>query len=82
MLNVVSERLKEQDIEIEFTDESQEFLAKKGFDLTYGARPLRRAITKIVEDKLSEEMLKGNVKKGDKVKVSVENGELDFRKIV
>jgi ATPases with chaperone activity, ATP-binding subunit len=82
MLNTVAQRLKEQDIEIEFTDEAQEVLTKKGFDLTYGARPLRRAITKTVEDELSEEMLRGNVKKGDRIKVSVENGELTFNKIV
>lgn len=80
MLNDVALRLKEQEIEIDFTDESEELLTKKGFDLTYGARPLRRAITKIVEDKLSEEMLKGNVKKGDKVKVTVEDNEIAFNK--
>ncbi|WP_211143685.1 ATP-dependent Clp protease ATP-binding subunit [Clostridium aciditolerans] len=80
MLDTVSERLKEQEIDINFTVESEELLAKEGFDLTYGARPLRRAITKIVEDKLSEEMLKGSVKKGDKVVVSVKDGQLEFNK--
>ncbi len=81
MLKDVSSRLKDQEIEIGFTDKAQELLAKEGFDLTYGARPLRRAITKTVEDKLSEEMLRGNVKKGDKVKVVVEKGELLFNKV-
>lgn len=80
MLDTVSERLREQEIDINFTGESEELLAKEGFDLTYGARPLRRAITKTVEDKLSEEMLKGNVKKGDKVVVSVKDGQLEFNK--
>ncbi|MCT8976539.1 ATP-dependent Clp protease ATP-binding subunit [Clostridium sp. CX1] len=80
MLGSVSERLKDQNIEIEFTDEAEELLAKEGYDITYGARPLRRAITKVVEDKLSEEMLRGNVKKGNKVTVSVENNELVFNK--
>lgn len=80
MLDTVSERLKEQEIDINFTEESEELLAKEGFDLTYGARPLRRAITKTVEDKLSEEMLRGNVKKGDKVVVSVKDGQLEFNK--
>lgn len=80
MLKTVDARLKEQDIYIEFTEEAQKNLAKEGFDLTYGARPLRRAITKIVEDKLSEEMLKGNIKKGDKIKVEVKNNELEFVK--
>ena len=81
MLKDVSSRLKDQEIEIGFTDKAQELLAKEGFDLTYGARPLRRAITKTVEDKLSEEMLRGNVKKGDKVEVVVEKGELLFNKV-
>jgi ATP-dependent Clp protease ATP-binding subunit ClpC len=81
MLNEVSSRLKEQDIEIDFTENAQEYLTKQGFDINYGARPLRRAITKTVEDKLSEEMLKGNVKKGDKVKVSVNDDKLEFSKV-
>lgn len=81
MLDTVSERLREQEIDINFTGESEELLAKEGFDLTYGARPLRRAITKTVEDKLSEEMLKGSVKKGDKVVVSVKDGQLEFDKV-
>ncbi len=81
MLKDVSTRLKDQEIEIGFTDKAQELLTKEGFDLTYGARPLRRAITKTVEDKLSEEMLRGNVKKGDKVEVVVEKGELLFNKV-
>jgi ATP-dependent Clp protease ATP-binding subunit ClpC len=80
MLETVSERLEEQDINIGFTDDAEELLAKEGFDLTYGARPLRRAITKIVEDKLSEEMLKGNVRKGDKLIVEVKDGQLEFNK--
>jgi ATP-dependent Clp protease ATP-binding subunit ClpC len=81
MLNTVSERLKEQDIYISFTDEAGELLIKEGFDVTYGARPLRRAITKIVEDRLSEEMLRGNVKTGDRVQVMMENNQLEFNKI-
>ncbi len=63
MLKEVSTRLESQGIQIGFTEEAENSLAKEGFDITYGARPLRRIITKTVEDKLSEEMLKGNVKK-------------------
>ncbi len=81
MLNTVYQRLEEQEISIEFTEDAEKNLAKEGYDLTYGARPLRRAITKIVEDKLSEEMLRGNIKKGDKVKVDVKDNELDFVKV-
>jgi len=80
MLKDVSNRLKEQNINILFDEESEELLAKKGFDTTYGARPLRRAITKAVEDKLSEEILKGNVKINDDVKVTVKEDALVFKK--
>ncbi len=78
MLNSVSERLKDKNISISFTDEAKNYLAKEGYDLNYGARPLRRAITKTIEDKLSEEILKGNVSHGDNVEVTLENGELKF----
>ena len=81
MLKSVSERLKEQDISISFDENAEKQLAKEGFDQVYGARPLRRAITKAVEDKLSEEILRGNVKKEDNILVTVDNNELVFKKI-
>jgi len=80
MLKSVTERLKEQEIQIQFDEESEKLMTKEGSDLAYGARPLRRAITKIVEDKLSEEILKGNVTKGDSIKVEVEDSKLSFKK--
>ncbi|MBC8059668.1 MAG: ATP-dependent Clp protease ATP-binding subunit [Clostridiaceae bacterium] len=80
MLRDVSDRLKEQNINIFFDDASEEFLAKKGFDTTYGARPLRREITKSVEDKLSEEILKGNVNINDDLTVTVSEDELSFKR--
>ncbi len=80
MLKDVSNRLKEQSINIIFNEEAEELLAKKGYDTTYGARPLRRAITKAVEDKLSEEILKGNVKVNDDVKVTVSEDNLVFKR--
>ena len=51
-------RLKEQDIELELTDAAKEKIAEEGYDPEYGARPLRRAIQKHIEDRLSEELLK------------------------
>ncbi|MFL0248506.1 ATP-dependent Clp protease ATP-binding subunit [Candidatus Clostridium stratigraminis] len=78
MLATVSARIKDQNIELTFDESAEDKLAKEGFDITYGARPLRRAITKAVEDKLSEEILKGNIKRGDKVKVTAEDEELRF----
>lgn len=69
-------RLKEQNIDFALSDEAKKFLAKAGFDPTYGARPLRRAIQKHIEDHLSEELLKGNISKGDSLTFEVKDGEL------
>ncbi|SKA77953.1 ATP-dependent Clp protease ATP-binding subunit ClpC [Clostridium sp. USBA 49] len=81
MLKNVSDRIKEQGIELVFDDSAETYLTKEGYDITYGARPLRRAITKAVEDKLSEEILKGNISSGQKVKVTAEDNELKFIRI-
>lgn len=67
-------RLKEQFITVELTNEAKEFLAEKGFDPNFGARPLRRAVQKYLEDPLSEEILKGLVKEGSHVKVQYPQG--------
>ncbi|HDX9577447.1 TPA: ATP-dependent Clp protease ATP-binding subunit [Bacillus pseudomycoides] len=67
MVEQLVKRLKEQEIDLELTDTAIEAIADKGFDPEYGARPLRRAIQKHVEDRLSEELLKGVVEKGQKV---------------
>jgi ATP-dependent Clp protease ATP-binding subunit ClpC len=69
-------RLKEQEIDFALSDEAKKFLAKAGFDPTYGARPLRRAIQKHIEDHLSEELLKGTIAKGDSLTFEVKDGEL------
>ena len=59
LLSDVSKRLKEKGINFELTPQAKEFLAEKGFNPTFGARPLQRAIQKLVEDPLAEEILKG-----------------------
>ena len=79
MLEVVKDRLKDHEINISFDEEAKKHLAKAGINTTYGARPLRREITKAVEDKLSEEILRGNINKGDNVSVLVKNNELIFK---
>ena len=80
MLDEVSKRIAEREIYLSFSDETTAFMTKSGFDTAYGARPLRRAITKELEDTLSEEMLKGVIQKGDEVLVNVEDGKLVFKK--
>ncbi len=64
MLSSLSKRVKELDIELEFSDEAVEAIGKAGFDPIYGARPLRRAIQQRIEDKLSEEMLESKLTAG------------------
>ena len=69
MLGQVSKRLKEQFIDLEIDDSVKELIAKKGVDTNYGARPLKRAIQNILEDKIAEEILEGNIKPNKKTKV-------------
>lgn len=76
MAEELRNRLKDQNIDFELSEEAKKFLAKAGFDPTYGARPLRRAIQKHIEDHLSEELLKGNISKGDSLTFEVKDGEL------
>ena len=79
MLKDVNKRIKQNNINLEFTTKAKDYLAKEGFDPTYGARPLKRAIQKHVEDSLSELMLKGEAKAGDTVVASVEDNKLIFK---
>ncbi|WP_280146427.1 ATP-dependent protease ATP-binding subunit ClpC [Bacillus velezensis] len=75
MSDQLTKRLKEQDLSIELTDAAKAKIAEEGVDLEYGARPLRRAIQKHVEDRLSEELLRGNIDKGQHIVLDVEDGE-------
>ncbi|MEC2057918.1 ATP-dependent Clp protease ATP-binding subunit [Peribacillus psychrosaccharolyticus] len=79
MTNQLTERLKEQDIFLELTDKAKEKIADEGYNPEYGARPIRRAIQKHVEDYLSEELLKGTIVKGKKIIMDVENGEFTIK---
>jgi len=81
MLNSVSKRLEEKGIFLEVTEAAKEQMAKEGFDPTYGARPLRRVIQRMIEDNLSEEILAGKIKVGDKVLVDEKDGKLTFSRI-
>ena len=81
MLKGVSERLGERGITLTVTPEAEEHLSQDGFDPVYGARPLRRAIQHQVEDNLSEELLAGRIRLGDRVVADVEGDRLVFRKL-
>lgn len=71
MLKEVVNRLKEQKYEIEFEPDVKEMVAKEGIDKNFGARPLRRTIQNLVEDKLAEEILDGKLEKGKVNKITV-----------
>jgi ATP-dependent Clp protease ATP-binding subunit ClpC len=76
MLNTVNERLAEKGIKLEVTDAAKDFLGEKGYDEVFGARPLRRVIQDMLEDKLSEGMLGGDFQSGDTVVADLKDGEI------
>ena len=79
LLRSVSKRTSQQmSITLEAGDDVKEYLIEKGYDEKYGARPLKRTIQNLIEDKLAEEVLEGKVKEGDAVTISVENDSLKF----
>ncbi|MCL0093604.1 ATP-dependent Clp protease ATP-binding subunit [Dehalococcoidia bacterium] len=81
MLFQVQTQLKEKEIGIEVTTEARELLAEKGFDPTFGARPLRRTIQTMIEDPLSERILQGEFHAGDVVQLEREGDEIVFRSL-
>lgn len=81
MLENLSERLKNLNIQLVLDDSVKSALAEKGFDDVYGARPLRREIQNKIEDRLSEKILDGSIKNGDKVECSYIDNEFEFRTI-
>jgi ATP-dependent Clp protease ATP-binding subunit ClpC len=78
MLDYTKRRLRAQDIEVEFTEAAVELIAEEGFDPEFGARPLRRAIQRRVDNALSRMVLSGDLNPGDRVIVGAEDGELTF----
>jgi len=72
-------RLAERKLEIRLTDSAKEFLAREGFDPVYGARPLKRAIQRLIQDPLSLQVLEGKFKEGDLIEVDLEGRALTFQ---
>ena len=81
MLKEVIQRLKEEKIIIELEPEIKELIASKGIDKTFGARPLRRTIQNVLEDRLAEEILDGNLEKNKFAKIGVEENKVVVKKI-
>ena len=80
MLKEVTDRLAAQKIKVELEPEVKELIASKGIDKNFGARPLRRTIQSVLEDRLAEEILDGNLKKNNTNKIGVKDGKVVVEK--
>ena len=80
MLDRVRQQVNTQGMELEVTQAVKEQLASEGFDPQFGARPLRRAVQRLIEDPLSEEVLLGRFSVGDTIRVEIEDGKVFFTK--
>jgi ATP-dependent Clp protease ATP-binding subunit ClpB len=73
-------RLAERKLSLELTDAAKEVLAEAGWDPTYGARPLKRALQRLVENPLAQRLLEGEFAEGETIRVDAQNGELVFER--
>ena len=80
MVEDIKERMFNNGVQLEFSDEVREWIADEGYDAEYGARPLRRAIQRKIENPLSTMLLQGDFGEGSHVKIVLSQGELDFVK--
>ena len=78
MMNEVIKQLADKDIHLKYTDAVTKYLLENGTDLEYGARPLRRAVQRVFEDKLSDEIISGRIRSGSNVLLDVVDGEIRF----
>ena len=79
MLEDTKKALADKDITMELSEDAKKFLLDKGTDIKYGARPLRRAIQRYLEDALSDMILRGELQNGQKVMVTTNEEKLLFR---
>ena len=79
MLDDTKKVLADKDITLVISDDAKKFLLEKGTDIKYGARPLRRAIQRYLEDELSDMILRSDLSNGNKVLVSLEESNLKFK---
>ena len=80
LLQELSQRIKENGFELEISATAQDLIMKEGYDPNYGARPLKRAIQKMIEDTVSEEILKKAVLPGDTILVDAEDNKIVVRR--
>ena len=80
MFAALEKRLAERNVTVELDPSAKELIVGEGYNEEYGARPLRRTIQRLVEDRLSEMILSGIVTDGDSVRVTAKDGALSFEK--
>ena len=73
----IANKVSERDIELSLSEEAKEYIAEAGYDPVYGARPLKRALYEIVEDRLADLILEGKVTEGSRVAFTMDNGEIE-----
>ena len=77
-LEKVRKRLAERDIHFELDSSARDLLLEKGFDPTYGARPMRRAVERYLEDPMAEEIIRGDLREGETISISAKDDKLEF----
>ena len=77
-LEKVRKRLAERDIHFELDASARDLLLEKGFDPTYGARPMRRAVERYLEDPMAEEIIRGDLREGETISISTKDEKLEF----
>ena len=77
-LEKVRKRLAERDIHFELDSSARDLLLEKGFDPTYGARPMRRAVERYLEDPMAEEIIRGDLREGETISISTKDEKLEF----
>ena len=78
LLRSVTKRLHERGLELEISDDAMKLLVKEGSDFAFGARPLKRAIQRLIEDPISDLILKGEAKEGSTIKAEAKDGEIEL----
>ncbi|MCK9274796.1 MAG: ATP-dependent chaperone ClpB [Syntrophales bacterium] len=77
----IRKRLQARQMDLDLTDSAKRYIAEAGFDPSYGARPLKRALQKLVEDSLATRILEGEFAEGDRVLVDLDKGDVTFKKV-
>ncbi len=82
LINNLNQKLKENNIEVEITNNLKEYIIEKGYSIVYGARPLKRAFQKIIENELAKFILQDKIKPNTKILLDIENNQITIKELV